>query len=91
MPDFDDDLDYDQFDDDEEPRFQSLEDLREEEDDEDFLDDDDDDYEDRFPYRNTILDDYVDDDEELDEDDETGRRHFDEDMYDSLGDDEDDF
>ena len=89
MPDFDDDLDYDQFDDDEEPRFQSLEDLREEEVEQQAHGVHD--YENRFPYRNTILDDYVDDDEELDEDDETGRRHFDEDMYDSLGDDEDDF
>ena len=63
----DDDFDYDQFDGEDESRFQSIEDLREEEDD-DFDDDESDDFEEHFPYRNTILDEYEDDDADLDDD-----------------------
>lgn len=90
VSDLDDDLDYDQFDEEDSPRFQSLEDLQEEEEDDEYLDDNDE-YDERFPYRNTILDEYDDEDEELDDEDEYEQNRFDEEIYDSINDEDEDY
>lgn len=70
MASYDDDL-YDECDDEEDSRFQSLEDLEEEDCEEDDFLDDEDEFDERYFYRNTtLLDDYKEHEEELDDIDE---------------------